>query len=124
MARILVVNSDPAVHTILRAALEGAGHEVWEAHNGNGAAPESGPGRPADLLLCDLCVPGTDGAGVLRSARQASDGLPVLALVAGAFDDPANLRRLARAVGASRVVPKPFRVPALLEAVEEATRSA
>jgi CheY-like chemotaxis protein len=117
MARVVV--TEPGTDPAVRAALEGAGHEVWEARNG--AAPGPGPGTSPDLLLCDLCVPGVDGAAALRAARQRFPGLLVVALVAGAFDEPANLARFARALGVSHVVPKPFRAEALLGAVEGAT---
>ena len=75
--------------------------------------------RP-DVVILDLSMPGTDGFGVLRELRRASDA-PVLVL--GARDSEADLVR-ALEMGADDYVLKPFGQLALLARIKALLRRA
>ncbi|WP_380166165.1 response regulator transcription factor [Jannaschia sp. R86511] len=107
MARLLVVDDDRTVAEVVSRYLLRAGHEVSVAHDGPSAlvlaAPDP-PGRPADLVVLDVMLPGLDGIEVCRRLRQVSD-VPVIMLTAlGAEVD----RVLGLEVGADDYVTKPF----------------
>src|SRR5262245_23961125 len=60
MASVLVIEDDPQVRAVLRAVLEGAGHQVLEAADGaQGLATVRR--RAVDLVFCDLFMPGKEG---------------------------------------------------------------
>jgi CheY-like chemotaxis protein len=56
MGTILVIDDQEPIRTLLRATLEGAGHEVLEASNGL-LGPERYRERAADLIIIDMLMP-------------------------------------------------------------------
>ena len=72
MARVLVIDDQANVRAVSRAILESGGHEVYEAADGTAGLAllwEHG----ADLVLCDLLMPGQEGLETLRQLRMRSD---------------------------------------------------
>ncbi len=70
MARILVVDDDPAICDLVQTYLEGEGHQVAVAGDGDGmrrAVAQS----PADLVILDLVLPGEDGFSLTPELRGA-----------------------------------------------------
>ena len=86
MAMILVVDDEPLVHTILRAVLNRAGHDVVFCTSGEAALAEFAA-RRFDALLTDVRMPQGDGAWLLREVRKQNPTLPVF-LMTGLTDDP------------------------------------
>jgi two-component system, OmpR family, phosphate regulon response regulator PhoB len=101
--RILVVDDDTSIRTLLRRLLITEGYAVEEAPDG-ATALERIAAEPPDLLLLDIMMPGQDGLDVLQTLRHTSD-LPVILLTAK--DDEAD-RVLGFRFGADDYVVKPF----------------
>jgi CheY-like chemotaxis protein len=99
VARILVVDDEPAQRFALRRILERAGHEVMDAGDG-AAALRAMRESPPDLVVTDMMMPVMGGKELIRRLRRepAMAGIPILA----ASGDP----RLA--VGADAVISKPY----------------
>ncbi|HSD09925.1 MAG TPA: sigma-54 dependent transcriptional regulator [Candidatus Binatia bacterium] len=110
MARILVVDDDPDIRTILADRLVARGHEVLESTDGLKALETCSRELP-DLMLLDLDLPGADGLTVLERLRQES--LPPTVVVITAF---ATIEKAVEAMrrGAFDFLPKPFQ-PGLVE---------
>jgi CheY-like chemotaxis protein len=121
MGRILVVDDDAQVRQFLRAALEGAQHQVAEAADG-AAALRLCAREPIDLLLCDLFMPGKDGLATMLELHRDWPDVKVVAISGGGFDGTMDMLPMAERLGAFKVLHKPVSVPALLEAVDEALR--
>ena len=102
-ARILVVDDDESIRTLLRRMLTIEGYSVDEAPDGATAISKLEAGLP-DLLLLDIMMPGQDGLDVLQGVRRTSD-LPVILLTANG--DEAD-RVLGFRFGADDYVVKPF----------------
>jgi CheY-like chemotaxis protein len=117
MARILVVDDDPLVRNCLRMALQGAGYEVVEAGCRDHAIQEFRQQR-ADLVLCDLFMPGGDGLDTIRELRSEFPDVRVVAMSGGALGGRLNLLPAAEFLGAVTVLAKPFKLTAALAAVE------
>ena len=115
MARILVVDDEQNMRNALRAALEGAGHEVVDAFEG-----EEGLRRyrekPADVVVLDLVMPGKDGLETLEELQQEFPQVQIIAISGTPLYLP-----MAADLGATRTFAKPFSMRELLEAVEELT---
>jgi len=120
MKTILVLEDEPTVMKLLRCIL--AGYNLIEA----GSAEEAlrlfiRQGRQLDLLLADLILPESSGVQVALMLRSEIPGLPVI-LTSGypvscwSERDCADVERLG---SPSVVVPKPFRAPAISNAVSE-----
>lgn len=104
MARILVIDDDAAITSVLRRGLSYEGFTVETAASGSqglAAARERAP----DLVILDVMLPGMDGFEVLERLRNADRGLPVLMLTAR--DEPADQVR-GLGDGADDYVVKPF----------------
>jgi len=80
MNRILVVEDEPAIQEALAYALTNAGYDVDTVGDGD-AAVAAARGRPYDLMILDLLLPGRDGVDVCRAVRAESD-LPIVMLTA------------------------------------------
>jgi CheY-like chemotaxis protein len=117
--RILVVEDDPQLGKILRRLLQEGGHQVRLAASPAEAEAMAATER-ADLLVCDVGLPGVRGsalAGALR-ARGAAGGT---VLISGRQITPSEE---AEAGANTLVLHKPFRPQRLLEAIEEVARGA
>jgi two-component system phosphate regulon response regulator PhoB len=101
--RILVVDDDESIRTLLRRMLTIDGYSVDVAPDGATAMAKL-EARLPDLLLLDVMMPGQDGLDVLETVRRTSD-LPVILLTAKG--DEAD-RVLGFRFGADDYVVKPF----------------
>ena len=117
MARILVVDDEPAILRALRAGLEARGHEAVVAVTGQEAIGKVATEDP-DVVVLDLGLPDMDGLEVCRRIREWSD-VPIVVLTAEGSDD-----RKVRALddGADDYVTKPFSMAELLARVRVALR--
>lgn len=79
MAKILIVDDDPAIREILRAYLSREGYELGEAEDGVSALALA---PTADLVVLDLMLPEMDGLEVARHLRRDLPDLPILMLTA------------------------------------------
>jgi two-component system response regulator MprA len=104
MARVLVVDDEPAVRRALERALRLDSYDVALAADGEEAL-DALASKPADAVILDVAMPRLDGLEVCRRLRQAGDRTPVLMLTArDAIDD----RVQGLDVGADDYLVKPF----------------
>jgi two-component system OmpR family response regulator len=103
MSRVLLLEDDELVGTMVRMNLENAGHELcWcrDGADGLAAALET----PFDLVLLDISLPGQDGYQVLEGLRARGIGVPVLMLTARS-DVSSKVKALVRRSTAERQLP-------------------
>jgi len=117
VARILVIEDDRELGTILKHLLEDAGHQATLAENGVKGLVALRE-NPPELVVLDLALPDLAGDEILSRVRATSD-LPVLVLTA--------IRDLDRKVhllkhGADDYLEKPFHPEELLARVEALLR--
>ena len=125
MARVLVVDDEPAVRRALERALRLDNYEVELAADGEEAL-DALASNPADAVILDVSMPRLDGLEVCRRLRKAGDRTPILMLTArDAIDD----RVKGLDVGADDYLVKPFalrelqaRVRALLRRATDGAR--
>ena len=82
MADILVIDDTPGVRLVLRDFLERAGHAVREAEDG-ARGLRLYRDRPADLVVCDLYMPGKKGLETIRELRHLDPAAKVIAMSGG-----------------------------------------
>jgi len=121
LAKILVVDDDPAVQMTIRLLLERAGHGVVVAGDGQKglSAFES---EDFDLLFLDIFMPGMDGIETMRHIHRQKPGVPIIVisgrpLVAEVTKEP-DFLAMAIKLGAVSSLPKPFKPAVLLDTVE------
>jgi DNA-binding response OmpR family regulator len=108
MSRILVVEDEAHLAEGLKYNLEAEGHTVEVAGDGPAAVERiADSGRPLDLVILDLMLPGLPGYEVARRARAAGNYVPILILTAK--DDASDVVR-GLEEGADDYLTKPFRL--------------
>jgi len=118
MAKILIIEDDTALRTVLRDTLRAFGHEVSEADDGNEGLKLFR--RTAfDLAITDIVMPEKDGLEFLLELKKLQSSVKVVAMSGGGFGQPREYLRMAKAFGASVVLEKPFTRNALMAAVEQ-----
>ncbi len=121
MAEILIIDDDAQIRQLVRMALEGAGHNVVEASNG-----QDGLNRlslsPPDVVMVDIVMPGLDGIETIRRLRADIPNLRIVALSGGGTYGFTDYLKYARMLGADEAIAKPVslkdlvaRVASLLE---------
>jgi two-component system, NtrC family, response regulator AtoC len=102
--RILLVDDDPEVRSLLHEALVNRGHQVFEASTGSEALALLSH-HPWDLALLDVRLPGMDGLTLFRRIRAETPDTAVILMTAyGAVQDAVDALR----EGAYSYVTKPF----------------
>jgi len=101
--RILTVEDDDGIRTVVRMALEDEGWDVLEADNGEDALALF-KRENANVVLIDIMLPGIDGFEVCRSLRRSTD-VPIIMVTARSdtHDVVAGLE-----AGADDYLTKPF----------------
>jgi two-component system response regulator MprA len=116
MARILVIEDDGPIATVLERGLRLAGHDVVVEVDSREGRRRWAEGE-ADAIVLDLMLPGANGLELCAERRRSGDRTPVLLLTAR---DEEGVRRQARLAGASAVMTKPFVYADLVEWVRRA----
>jgi two-component system KDP operon response regulator KdpE len=117
MARILVVDDDPALLRALRLALNAAGHQVSTAPDGEQGLAQAARTSP-EVIVLDLGLPDIDGLEVCRRLRTWTD-IPIIVLSA-THDEERKVAALDG--GADDYVTKPFGMAELEARIRTALR--
>lgn len=118
MTRILVVDDEPHIVSLVTRGLRGEGYDTLVAEDGTDALAIA-LGEDVDLIILDVGLPGMDGFEVLRNLRTAGSSVPVIMLTARSGTDD-TIEGLD--AGASDYMPKPFAVAELLARVRSRLR--
>jgi DNA-binding response OmpR family regulator len=116
--RILVIDDDPAVTSVLRRGLTYEGYNVDIAASGTEGLQSARDHTP-NLIILDIMMPDIDGLEVLRRLRAAGDKIPVLMLTA---KDAPQDEVIGLDQGADDYVVKPFEFDVLLAHVRALLR--
>jgi len=116
MARILIIDDDPDMRSLLKENLKGSGYEVQLAVDGaEGLALFEA--NPADIVVTDLYMPNKGGLETIIELRRRSPSLPIIAISGtGAAD---KMLSIAGKFGAFEQIHKPFTSQELLAAVQK-----
>lgn len=117
--RILVIDDDEKITTLMKRVLNFEGHETYIAFSGQEGLELAAQAEP-DLVILDIMMPGMDGWEVCRRIRMQSD-VPILMLTAR--DEVADRVRGLDA-GADDYLVKPFALEELLARVRALVRRA
>jgi chemotaxis protein histidine kinase CheA/CheY-like chemotaxis protein len=87
-ARVLVVEDSVGVRELERVILEAAGYDVITAVDGTDGAARLG-GRPVDLVVTDVEMPGLDGFALTRTIRRTKgwEQVPVVIMTSRGSED-------------------------------------
>lgn len=118
--KLLIVEDDRSLASVLEYNFESAGYEVFCAHDGQDGVNQARSKNP-DVIILDLMIPVVDGIEVCRQLRSesATRQTPIMMLTAKAEETD---QLIGFSVGADDYVVKPFSVRVLLERVKSLCR--
>ena len=104
MKKVLIVDDEPSIVTLLTCNLEKEGYVVTAATDGNKGL-ELALTKEFDFIILDIMLPGIDGIEITKKLRQEKKETPILLLTAK--DDTID-RILGLEIGADDYLTKPF----------------
>lgn len=116
-ARILIVDDDPGIRSVVGDFLERHGYEVETAEDGV-AMDRALTGNKFDLIVLDLMMPGEDGLSLAR--RLAGPGAPAIVMMSAAGEETDRIVGLE--VGADDYISKPSNPRELLARIRAVLR--
>ena len=122
--RVLVMDDEEMIRSVLAELLPELGYEAEFASEGSEAVEKylasKEQGRPFDVVILDLTVPGGMG-GIETLARLREADPAVRAIASSGYASTATAVELARH-GFAATIPKPYRTSDLARALREASR--
>jgi CheY-like chemotaxis protein len=118
MARILIIDDEPQIRSMLRLMLERVGYEVAEAPDGIEGIRRYRE-NPADLIITDLIMPNKDGIGMIIDLKKEFPKVKIIAMSGGGVNRPEGYLDGAKKLGATRTLTKPIDRDEMLKAVKE-----
>lgn len=115
MAKIVLIDDEPAMRRATLRALQAGGHMVDAYENGLAAIEHLAREAP-DLLITDIFMPEMEGLETIRRVRALRPELPIVAMSGFALGD-GNYLQIAEKFGAVASLKKPFRPAELLDLV-------
>ncbi len=118
MHRILVIDDEPQVRTVLLKSLERDGYQVMDAPNGK-VGMELFQEEPFDLVITDIVMPEKEGIETIGELRHYFPETKIIAISGGGQNLKANyVLHTAKILGAHCTLFKPFEIEELLNAVK------
>lgn len=114
--KILIVDDDVEIIESLRYALEGEGHQVVIARDGNQGLALAERENP-DLLILDMMMPKRSGFLVLEKLRRIRDEPVPVIMITG--NEGSRHQAYAELLGVSDYIRKPFAMDRLVGAVDK-----
>jgi len=115
--RLLIVDDDAELCSLLQEFLEREGYTVQCVQDGRAGMEQAQQGG-YDLIILDVMLPGLDGFDILRRLR-ATSRVPVMMLTARGQDED---RIVGLELGADDYLPKPFNARELVARVKAILR--
>lgn len=118
MARILVIDDNPALREAICELLQQAGFETVSLTSGRRAA-QIHRAEPVQLVITDIFMPDTDGLEIVSEFRRNFPDVKIIAMSGGGSLGMMELLSVAERMGAHRSLMKPFDLHELLSVVKD-----
>lgn len=116
MAKILIVDDSPTEIHVMTQILEGAGHQIISAPNGEDGIEVAKQQLP-DLILMDVVMPGLNGFQATRKLSKSPETKDIPVIMVTTKDQDTD-KEWAMRQGAKAYLVKPLDKKALLQSVE------
>lgn len=118
MAKILVIDDESQVRSMLRVLLEDKGYNVVEAPDGK-VGLKLYRDEPIDLVITDIIMPEKEGLETIIELRRFSPKVKIIAISGGGRLGFKDCLDIAQKFGAHRVFSKPLNNNELVDAIAE-----
>ncbi len=117
LARILIVDDERPITTLLTQTFEQDGHQVATANNGIDCMNKMASFRP-DVVIMDIMMPKLDGVDTTRLIRRNKNYSDTVIVTLSAKGDEETRKRM-REAGANLFMRKPFVIAKLVARVNQ-----
>ena len=117
MERILIIDDEQQIRSMLRLMLEREGYEVIEASDGIEGI-KAYRQKPAGLIITDLIMPNKDGIGMIIELHKEYPDVKIIAMSGGGLNKPEGYLKGAKKLGAACTLTKPIDREKMLWAVK------
>lgn len=121
--RILVIDDEAAVRGTIQRMLESAGHEVIAAENGRDGLDRYRK-QDLDVVITDIIMPEKDGIETIREIRAIDPTVAIIAISGEGHTGLPDFLRVAKKLGATATLKKPFRENDLMACIAACTSPA
>jgi DNA-binding response OmpR family regulator len=111
--KVLIVEDEPELLTLMADSFRRADIEVYTARNGEVGLELFRTIRP-DLVITDIVMPAKEGVSLIMDIKKTGWDAPVIAISGGGTRACRDYLRWAKELGAALVLQKPFRMSILL----------
>lgn len=118
--KILIIDDDVEITTMMADVLKGEGYAVTLAHEGLRAIEKSNQEK-VDLILLDIRMPFFSGFWFCDAFKKRPETRHIPIIMVSALNEPEDIER-AHQLGASAYLVKPFEPKKLVELVGEALK--
>lgn len=118
MARVLIIEDETALRSLMRDALEEAGHEVTEASDGDLGMKRFKEERH-DIVITDILMPKKEGLEVILEMTDLSPDIKIITISGGGIGLGDDLLDISLEFGARHALRKPVKMQHLLEVVKD-----
>ncbi len=122
MQRILIIDDEPQIRSMVRLILEREGYAVLEAVDG-AEGLKIFREKPADLILTDLIMPNKDGIGMIIELKKEFPDVKIIAMSGGGLNRPEGYLRGAQKLGAAATLAKPINRQDLVRVVRDTLKA-
>ena len=116
MKKILIIDDEPQIRTVLRDILSREGYAVQDAPDGR-VGIAMWHKEPADLVLTDIFMPHKDGIETIMELKRSRPQAKIIAMTGGGQIDFPEMGSAAGFLGANGTLEKPFDRGSLLAAI-------
>ena len=116
---ILVIDDEFEVRRMIVKMLKPEGYEVIEAADGESGMDVIKALKRIDILITDLIMPEREGIEVIQEVKKLFPDIKIIAISGGGRGDARNYLAIAKAMGAHKVLKKPFVRNDLLELIKQ-----
>lgn len=118
MPRVLVIDDEPQIRSLLKTFLKRAGYEVDEAGDGIEGVKQMRACH-ADVVITDILMPKQEGLETIRQIRKEFPDVKIIAMSGGSQLTVMDFLPLAERFGAAKIFHKPLDFNALVATVKE-----
>ena len=122
MTRVLIIDDEAPIRSMLKLMLERDGYEVAEAPDGIEGIRVYRQ-KPADLIITDLIMPNKDGIGMIIDLKKEFPNVKIIAMSGGGLNKPEGYLKGAKKLGAACTLTKPIDRDEMLRAIKDVLQS-
>jgi len=117
MKKVLFIDDDDYLRDAYSEILRLSGYDVTALNDGTKAVEYINE-SPFDIVITDIVMPGKEGLATIMDIRAVSSNIPILAISGGGRVSPQSHLFLAKRMGATDILEKPFDGSTIIKKIE------